>query len=311
MNTQIHHDINDALSTNYLLVTCTLRQWYARAPDKQVARETAASHGASDDAVSVTKKLMVGASEEYDALVKTQNAIYTYVRTKTLPFAMNSDESSRKRGPRLLLSAALMEFVQGLKPLAAEFNTALGTFVSVYQQRVTQARGNLGTMDNADLYPDPAEIKSMFAVKVDYDPVPSQGDYSRMAIPAQLAEALGERLAGRHERALKASFGELRDRIAEELSRTIGQLSKVAAGEKTKLYKTMQTNVRTVVDLLKATLPLLGEDAQTVAMVRLTERLEALADTDVEVYKNSLTAARTNLNTAKDAMSALDEIEWF
>lgn len=303
-------DVNDALSSNYMLVTCQIRQWYARVADRSVARETAASHGADESAVSVTKKLMVGASAEYDALVSAQNAIYGYVRANTLPFSFG-DENSRKRGPRLLPIPSVMDFMHGLKPMAGTFNQALADFVSVYASRVQQARSNLGTMDDPTLYPDPSEIKDMFSVKVDYLPVPSVGDFTKMSIPTQLAEALGNRLAGRQQAALRSSFGELRDRIAEELSRTVAQLSKVAAGDKTKLYKTMQTNVRTLSDLLRATLPLMGDEAQSPAMVRLAERLDQLANTEVEVYKTSTSMARTNLSAAQDALSDLDNITWF
>ncbi|MCU0295782.1 MAG: hypothetical protein MUD05_06955 [Candidatus Nanopelagicales bacterium] len=299
-------DLSTTLTNNYLLVNVSLASWAARASDKTLAAETAASHGAIDSAVSVTKKLLAGADEEHKAVLSAQNAVRSFVYDRTIPYSRSGEDAKAKRGPRLLPVVDSLEFMADLKPLNAAFKAAMADFKAVYAARVAAAQSNLGSI-SAD-YPDPSELDGMFSVRVDFEPVPSMQNFTRMSIPAAVAEALGKRLAARQEESLRAGFADLRDRIAAELSRTVTQLTKVTAGEKTKLYETLSTNVRTLVDLLKATTPLVGDSPD---LARLTSRLEILAATPVETYKTSVGAAQDSLAVARDALADLDAIEWF
>lgn len=306
--TALTTDLNEVLATNYLLVTCTISDWSGKASDKALADETAATHGAAAGALRVVKDLMVGADAELKALRSAQSAVRSFAYDRTIPFSYAGEDAKSKRGPRALPVADAMTFLAELKPLNAAYKAALDDFERVYTQRVAQARGNLGSIDDPAAYPDPSVIRDEFSVRVDLLPMPSVGSFNKLSLPAQVAQALGDRLAARQETALKAGFADLRDRIAAELQRTVAQLGKVVGGEQTRLYKTLQTNVAGLAGLLRSTAGLLGD---TPELARVLERLDTLARTPVETYKTSVGKANDNLVAAKEALDGLDEIQWF
>lgn len=303
-------DVSNALTNNYMLVTVSISSWDAKVADKKVATETAASHGAQEGAVRVTKQLLVGADAEHKALLAAQNAVRTFAYRKTIPYAKGGDDGN-KRGPRVLPVADTLDFMAELKPLNLAYKQALGDFKAVYSARVATARANLGSMDDAGKYPDPSILDDLFSVRVDFEPVPAITSFKNLSLPVQVAEALGERLAARQQSALQAGLLDLRERIAQELARIVGQLTKVSQGEKTSLFKSMQTNIAGLRDLLTSTLPLFGAEADSPAMAVLRERLDVLASTSVDQYKASLPVARASLSAAQAAGEALDEIQWF
>lgn len=243
------HDINDALKGNYLLVTLSISRWNASKPDHNLAVETATAHGASPEAVRVTKKLMAGADAELNDVNKALNTIRTYIYTVSLPWAGN-DEGA-KRGPRLIPTAKSLEIIKQLKAYQDAFKQAMTALKGAYNGRVQQALRNQGSLADPTQYPDVSELDSMFTVRMDIEPVPTVSDFSRMSLPAEVANALGKRMAGRQSKVIENAMADLTNRIVTSVSNMATQLHKHKEGTKTRLYASLVDNVKVLLDLLK------------------------------------------------------------
>ncbi len=289
-----NHDINDALKGNYLLVTLSISRWNASKPDKDLAIEAAAAHGATPEAVRVTKKLMAGADAELNEVNKSLNAIRTYVYNVSLPWAGN-DEGA-KRGPRLIPTAKSLEIIKQLKLYQDAFKQAMADFKVVYTSRMSQALHNQGGLADPTQYPDVSELDDMFQVRLDIEPVPTVGDFSRMSLPAEVATALGKRMAGRQSKVIENAMADLTNRIVSAVSNMAAQLHKHASGEKTRLYGSLVDNVRGLLDLLKT-----SNLTNDPGLDELATMMDSIVTHDIKVLKD-------NPGTAKAVADKADAI---
>ncbi len=275
-----NHDINDALKGNYLLVNLSISRWNASKPDKDLAIEAATAHGATPEAVRVTKKLMAGADAELNEVNKSLNAIRTYVYAVSLPWAGN-DEGA-KRGPRLIPTVKSLDILRQLRVYKNNFNQAMTDFKNVYTQRMSQALHNQGGLADPTQYPDVSELDDMFQVRMDIEPVPTVGDFSRMSLPAEVATALGKRMAGRQSKVIENAMADLTNRIVSAVSNMAAQLHKHANGEKTRLYGSLVDNVRGLLDLLKTSNLTNDPDLDELATM-----MDSIVTHDIKVLKNN------------------------
>lgn len=302
------HDLNEALSGNFMLVEVKTTAWAPKRKSKRLTREVELNHNMAAGAVNVTKTPLPGADEEHKALLSAQRAVARYVYQHGLPWVTKPTDAGNDQGPRLVPSASIVDFMRDMKTLQSDYNAALLALEAVWPQRVATALANQGDDADPTLYPPQHEIASWFSVTVDYDTVPSLTDYSRVNIPARLAEALGERKANRQVRAATRALTDLRERIIEELRRTASQLSKVAKGEDTKLYKTMQTNLQELTSLLKGMSPILGE-SQTID--QLATMLDNITTHEPAVYKANPGLAGDVAALAEVAINQFEaELNW-
>jgi len=288
------HDINESLKSNYMLLVLSISKWNASKPDKALAIETASAHGASPEAVKVTKKIMSGADTELKNVDKALNSIRTYVYSVSLPWS-SSDEGA-KRGPRLIPTAKSLEVIQHLAKLQNEFKDAMTELKAVYSQRVQQAMTNQGSLADPTLYPRMDELDSMFSVRFDLEPVPTVGDFSRMTLPANVAEALGNRMGKRQSKVVENAMADLTTRITAAVGNMAKQLHKHASGEKTRLYTSLVDNVRVLLDLLVTSN--LTADAQ---LSELAEDMKHLVTHDIKTLKD-------NAGTAKAVADKADAV---
>ncbi len=313
-------DLNSTLSNNYLLLDITFKKWSASRPDKTLAKEITTLHGASPEAVNVTRKLMAGADDELKALEKTMGAIRSYAYSVSLPWS-TAGEGASKKGPRLIPALSAMEVLTKLKELQDEFHTAKQDFINVYAQRVADAVKNQGTLvqapvapatvgaglgylavpansavDVSKAYPPVGDLDTMFTVRADISVVPTVADFSRVALPAQLATALGARMGARQEKAMANAMEDLTMRTAAVAARMATQLSKHASGEKTKLYASLVTNVRDLAALLETTN--FRSDAK---ITELADMCRELCVYDIAQLKHSVTASK-DISDKADAL---------
>jgi len=270
-------DINDALKSNYVLIELTNRTWSARRPDHALASELAANHNASPDAFRATKNLMASVPE-YKAVVKALNALRTYHYDHTLPWSDNS--SGPRKGPRLLNANKVMPMIAAYKRQQDEIKQLIAELQQVYPQRVAQALARQGTAGDSTQYPDVADLPDLFGASFDIKPVPTVGDFGKMAIPSQLADLLGRRMADRQTAAAEAAMLDLQERVANAVGNMAEQLGKYSRGEKTRLYKSVVTNVERLAGLLRD-----SNFANDSAMDALADKLDKLTELDITQLK--------------------------
>lgn len=297
--------LNDALAANYLLVDVTLRSWAGKRTDGAVSGEVIASKGSTPDGGKFVKFLLASADAELKVVKQMATSLRAFVYSKTLPWSANDDGA--KRGSRLLSAKDSIEFLRELNQIKRDYDLSVAKLASVWDVRVAQAKSNLSGLSADDKYPDAVDIPALFSITVDLRPVPTHSDFTRINIPADLAEALGTQNAAETVTQLNVAMDTLKARVLEELQRMARQLGKAGRQEKTRLYDTLVTNMQGLVSLLRG-MNVTGNNQLT----QLADRIEReLLANPVEVYKNSPSKAAVVASAAEQlALDAAVESIW-
>lgn len=297
--------LNDLLAANYLLVEVEVRSWAASSTDKDATTEVINNHKATKDSGKFKKNLMAGADAELREVGKRAQAIRVFVYSNTLPWSGNTEGA--KKGPRLLPATKSIEFLKELNEVKREYDATVAVLASVFDQRKTQAMANLNTLAKAEDYPDAADIAGLFGVSVNLLPVPSQADFGRINVPAALATALGERHAAAASVHVEVAMGELKERVLKCIQSMATQLGKAGAGEKTRLYDSLVTNLQSMTGLMRS-MNVTGNPE----INALADRIETeLTAQPVEVFRNDKTKAAEVAGRANDiALAAAVEDIW-
>ena len=273
--------LNDALAGGYLLVDYSLRGWGGTKTNREASDEVIANHGTTKDAGRFLQNLLAGADVELKTVKNRANAIGVFIHSKTLPWSSNT--VGARRGTRLLAAVESFEFLKGLNQVKTEYDASVSQLAAVWSQRVTEAIGNLKGLANPNDYPSAADIIGLFGVSVEVKPVPRMSDFSRTNIPPALADALGQRLAGQAQVQMSGALDDLKGQVLKELQRIATQLGKAGAGEKTKLFDSLVTNMQALVGMMRSMNA--GGNAELNAFA---DKIETqLLTQPVEIYRNS------------------------
>ena len=296
--------LNAALAGNYLLVLPEIRSWSGSKTDREASDEMLALKGASRDAGKFVGYLLASSDTELKAVQNKAAAVRAFVYARTLPWSGVSDGA--KRGPRLLAAVNSLDFLSELNKLKQEYDAAVQSLVAVWPQRVVSAIQARGALAAAEDYPDATEIAGYFGIHIDIRPVPAISDFTRLNVPAELAEALGAHLASQAETQLNGAMDDLKGRILAELQRVAAQLGKAGRQEKTRLYDTLVSNMQTLVTLARS-MNVTGNPA----LNELADRIDIeLLSRPVEAYRNSPTLAAETADAAQKiaVAAAIDDI---
>lgn len=298
-----NNQLGDALSANYMLVDLQLRSWSGKRTDRGASDELLAQKQATKDGGAFVKNLLASAGQELKEVHTMGNALRTFVYNSTLPWS-SSDGS--KRGERMISTKKAMTFLNDLASLKREYDRAVVSLVTVWDQRVAEAVTNLGALGNPGEYPSAAGLPAMFAVSVDLKPIPAVSDFSRLNVPAELADALGQRHAADAETRVANAMGDLRDRFIAELERIERQLSKHGREEKTRLHDSLAGNMQSLVEMAKF-MNITGNER----LDDLVARIEQTLFRPVEAYRNSPSLAAQVAEEAKAlAVEAAEAAIW-
>ena len=297
--------LNDALAANYLLVDMTCRSWAGNKTDKKATNEVIANKGATQDGGKFVKFLLASADAELETVKQMATSVRAFVYSKTLPWASNDE--GPKRGSRLLAAKDSIEFLRELNQIKSEYDASVVALTAVWDQRVAQAKANLSGLSDNDKYPTADEIPALFNITVDMRPVPTHADFSRINIPVDLAEALGQSHAAETVAQLNSAMETLRERLLKELQRMAAQLGKAGRGEKTRLYDTLVTNMQELVALMRSM-----NVTNNPALTELADRIDrGLLANPVDAYRNSSSKAEEASTLAQQlAVEAAMESVW-
>lgn len=287
-------ELNDALASNYMLCDLQVRSWSGKATDEDATKEVIKSKQAAQDSGAFMKNLMASAGTELKTVHQQGASLRQFVYSKTLPWCTNGE--GVKRGARILASSQAMEFLQEFKGFKKNYDDAVRALVAVWDTRVAEAMNNLGQLANPLDYPSATELPKKFAVTIDMKPMPAMSDFSRLNIPAALASALGNRHIAVAQQQVQNAMNEMRDRMLEELERINAQMSKHAAGEKTRLYESLITNMQGLVQMAR-NMNLTNNQR----LMELTEKIELkLLAHPIQVYKDDPTKAAVLADSARE-----------
>lgn len=205
-----------SIHSRALLVWLRISTWSARRYDKKVSAEVNARHNASTDAGRYNKMLLPGDATAYKTLTALAGSIRLQHYSNTLAW---SDE-----GWRLLPTANYATYTAWLRDQQREFANALNTFASDYPALRAQASRLLNGLYRDEDYPDTQDLRTRFALSVEYAPVPAQGDVRVDLGADQIAlieSAIGDRTQRAVQDAMRDAWSRLHDvvaKIAERLS---------------------------------------------------------------------------------------------
>lgn len=296
--------MNDALASNYLLVDVSFKSWGGERINRGVSDEVIAAKQASKDAGKFTMKLLASADAELKTVQATIVAMRSFVNSRTLPWALAAD---RQKGARLIATSQSLQFLADLNHMKKHFDQAVADLQKVWPARVQSALVNLGAMADPGLYPDVSDLPKMFRVVVELRPVPAVSDLARLTVPATLAEALGSRLAAQTQAQIDNAMLDLRDRFATEIKRMATQLGKVSAGEKTRLYESMITNVQELCGLAKS-MNLTGSERFNDTIERIERDLLRYP---IDTLREDTGAAKLVATQATSVLETLESESWY
>ena len=293
--------LNEAMAANYLLVDLKLRSWSGKSTDRSASKEVLANKHAVDDGGAFVKNLLAGAKQELKEVHTLGNALRSFVYARTLAWSSTSDDGAR-RGERLLASSAAIDFLVDLNDLKKEYDKSVLALQAVWPQRCLEAQRNLGGLANPDDYPDASTLPGLFSVSVDMRPVPALSDFSRLNVPAELANALGQRSAQQAQIQVANALKEMQERFTEELERIGAQMTKHGNGEKTRLYSTLITNMQGLVSMARNM-----NLNQNPKLAELADKIEArLLSMPIEAYRDDPLKAK---KAAAEAQALLGEVQ--
>jgi hypothetical protein len=286
------NNLSDVLSANYMLVDMQLRSWSGKRTDREASDELIASKSATRDSGNFVKNLLASAGQELKEVHQMGNALRTFVYNNTLPW---SSSEGAKRGDRVLATVDSFRFLSELAGIKKEYDRAVIKLVTAWPQRVQEAMRNLGALADITDYPDASSLPQMFSVTVDLKPIPAVSDFSRLNVPAALANELGKRHQLLAQSQVENAMKDMQTRIIEELQRIHKQMTKVAAGEKTRLFDSLITNMQSLTGLAKS-MNLTGNDK----LQELVMKIEStIIHKPVAAYKDDQAAAAVLASTAQ------------
>ena len=228
--TQIH--------SRALLVWLHISTWSARKYDKTATREIIERANASSDAGRWNKMLLPGDAKPYKTLVSLATSIRAQHYSNTLAW---SDE-----GWRLLPTANYATYTKWLRDRQREFGDALTDFAAEYPTMRAAAMPLLNGLYRAEDYTSVDDLRTRFALSVDYAPVPAAGDI-RVDLGSDQIAIIESAIADRHQRAMQDAVRDAWSRLHEVVTKIAERLAQPDA-----IFRdTLISNAETVCDVLQ------------------------------------------------------------
>ena len=287
-------DVSQALVNNYMLTDLVVRIWSGRKTDREAGLELTANKNAVSNAASVVKNLFAGK----DAELKDTHAAYTRIRTwfysKTVPWTTST--VGAMKGSRLIATVDSIDFMGEFAKMKKDAEEVRDELLDKYDSLLAEVQLTQGDLFNPAHYPTKQQITSLFGAEMTVQPLPATTDFNRLTnLPAKLVAGLQDLYDRSLETQMENALGDVQKRLIEELERMDTQLSKVARGEKTRLFKSMVGNLRHLVGLTR-NMNFTG-NAEIEAIADGIE--EHLCAYDVDVYKDNASLAKDTAETAR------------
>lgn len=201
------------LQSKAMLATLVVRAWSARKRDKDVNDEVEKNHNAKD--AGNFNKLLVD-KVALKRVVSASGALRDMHYNMTLPW--------EDKGARLLPSKMYFEYMQEMRRMRGEFDSAVDEFCMNYAVYKSDARKRLGTLYDAEDYPDINHVRRKFEAKTEIMPVPDAKDF-RVELADEEAATIREEITRQVAARQKAAVDDLWTRMREVVERMHTRLS--------------------------------------------------------------------------------------
>lgn len=273
------------LRSRAMLVTLNISVWNPKKKDTTATLETLIKHGASSSAGAFIKNLLPDGS--IDRVKKSEGALRALFYKHTLPW--------RDEGIRILPSAAWEDFANEEREVKREFYEAVGEFLVNYDAHRNRAKAALNGLFSESDYPPVEVVRSKFAVRVSWFPLPDSADF-RVDLPEEVRQQLSAEIDSGVSESLKVASDALYTRLGDALGRVVERLD-----DSDKVFRnTLITNLRELcVQIPK--LNVMGDET----ILRLVGETEKIANLEPDQIRADETVRKTAHKTAGDILAAM------
>lgn len=276
-----------SISTTAMLVSLNISQWTARKYDKKISKDVSDQYSTKLEVGKYYKDLLP--DQALDKIAAIVTAARAYHTSHTAPWGRD--------GVQILTNKLFTDYAQSMNKFEAEFWDAVNDFHGVYPQLIMDARNKLNGMFNPADYPDPQVIRSKFAFKVTFDPVPEAGDF-RVSISQDEADMIRAQIEERSQTAVKDAMQAVWARLLKATEHMAQKCKDKLRDEKTRLYYSMVDNLKELVEILPALN--ITNDPDLDRMVQKVR--DELLDADVDRLKEDFQAVE-ELGNKSDAIA--------
>jgi hypothetical protein len=196
------------IGNNAMLVDLNMPIWTARKMDKKVSEEVDSAKGTHARGGNYHKNLLAG-SDKLERIQKIATAARTWHYERTLPWT--------DKGARLLPMKIFFEYKQTLNNFEIQFNQAVEEFCVEYPQLVSKAAFTLNDLFDREEYPDVEKVRTKFAFRYSFSPVPEAGDF-RVDVEESALKELRDQYESHYTSKLNDAMKDAWDRLHGVLS---------------------------------------------------------------------------------------------
>jgi hypothetical protein len=227
------------LASKAMLVSLVIRKPGGTKKDKEASKETAQQHYASEEAVSVNKRLW--SKEAMSLFAKPASAADKAYREMTVPWS---------KAGRIFVSKDFDKIDQELKVHERAFWAGVEEFLAHIEQHMREAREAAGTLYDPNDYTETLDnLRAKFGFEVLYLPVPVEGDFR-----AQLSNVELDRVKTQLTSSLRKSYAtairEPWERLHEVTKIMSERLQAFDEGETKVIRQAIVDNVEELVGIL-------------------------------------------------------------
>jgi hypothetical protein len=293
--TYINTPETPTVSSSAMLVELGISTWTAKKKDRGATADLLNSKHATKHAGAFNKNLLADC-EELGAIQKFAANVRTMHYNMTIPW---SDS-----GLRLLPTAKYFDYHNQMTQLQSEFDRLVQRFLGAYDWEVAQVHAKLGDLFNRDEYPTSDAVRSKFAFRLSYIPVPDAGDW-RVDMEHEAQEELRRQYESFYDRQMEKAMRDLWERLHDQLSRFIKQLEIDAEGKKGKVFESTIDHVRGLADML-GHCNFRNDPALELAQRKLTSTLAGVCREDIVKNDGFRETLRGEMEQAVAALPSLD-----
>jgi len=272
--------VSEAISNTYMLVTTNIRCWEACKLDKRRSAALVADAGAVEGAARVHKSLFAGADSQLKAVRKAFSRVRTRVNEHSFPYC--ADEVGNKQGPKAMPTRLVPQERAAIDKLIKKAEIEKGKFIMFYDDYRQKAIQSLGSLGDANDYPEVREVADKFSVSVHFRRI-APTDYTGM-VPSDLAVELGNDAAAEQIDSFKTSIADLQSKLRTEIEGLSAVMSKAVRGERTKIFDSRFAKIRYLAQSLSAANLL--DDSRLDDVVT---KVAALGRYDADIVRDSAT----------------------
>lgn len=275
------------VSARALLVGLHISTWSARKYDKKVSDQVAEDHRAEKDAGRYNKHLLAGVGA-HEAVIKAASKGRDVHYANTLPW---TDE-----GTRLLPTANYITYMDAMRAVRREFDTALAIFLDEYPELRREAPTKLGRLYRASDFPDLSRVRGRFGWSIDVSPVPRCD--VRLELPADQIDLIEQEVTDRVASATKSAMRDAWTRLHEAVARI-----QRASSDGGIVRGNLIDHAREVCEIL-ARLNVSQDESLEALRLRVERELTDIAPEDL---RNDKKLRTDTAKRAADIMSAMSE----